>query len=54
MLLVIQKNIYFYNELYVHLLCEIFVMLHYDEMNYNLVFGVFYDVFWSVNYGYIQ
>jgi hypothetical protein len=41
MFIVIQKNNFFYNELYVHRLCEIFVVLDYDEMNYNLVFGVF-------------
>jgi hypothetical protein len=39
------KNIDFYNEFYVHVLCEFFVVLDYDEMNCNLVFGVFYNVF---------
>jgi hypothetical protein len=27
------------------LLCEFFVVSKYDEMNYNLVFGVIYNVF---------
>ncbi len=30
---VIHRNIDFYNKFYVHLLCEYFVMLDYDEMN---------------------
>jgi hypothetical protein len=42
---IIQINTYFYNELYVHLLCEFFVVLDYDEMNYNLVSKVCYNVF---------
>jgi hypothetical protein len=41
MFLVIQRNTNFYSEFYVHLLCEFFVMLDYDEMNYNLVYGGF-------------
>jgi hypothetical protein len=32
----------------------IFVVLDYDEMNCNLVFGVFYNVFWSANSSYMQ
>jgi hypothetical protein len=39
-----RKHI-FYSEFYVHLLCEFSVMLDYDEMNCNIVFGVFYNVF---------
>ncbi len=42
---VLQKNIDFNNEFYVHLLCELFVMLNYDEMNYNLISGVFTKYF---------
>jgi len=42
---IIQRSIDFYNEFYVHLLCEFFVVSNYDEMNYNVVFGVFYNVF---------
>jgi hypothetical protein len=42
---VIQKNIDFYGEFYVHFLCEFFVMLDYDEMNCNLVSRVLYNVF---------
>ncbi len=38
---VIQRNIDFYYEFYVHLLCEFFVVLDYDEMNCNLVSQVF-------------
>ncbi len=38
---VIQKNTDFYNEFYVHLLCEFFLVLDYDEMNCNIIFGVF-------------
>jgi hypothetical protein len=38
----------------VQLLCEFFVMLDYDGMNCNLVFGVFYNVFWSADSGYMQ
>jgi hypothetical protein len=45
MFLVIKRNINFYNEFYVHILCEIFVVLEYDEKNYNIVFGIFYNVF---------
>jgi len=45
MFLVIQKNIDFYNEFYVHFLYEFFVVLDYDEMNCNIVLGVFYNVF---------
>jgi hypothetical protein len=53
MFLVIQKNTYFYNEFYIHLLCEFSVVLNYDET--NLVFGVFfYNVLWSENYDYMQ
>jgi hypothetical protein len=36
------------------LLCEFFVVLEYDEMNYNLVFGVFYYVSWSTYFGYMK
>jgi hypothetical protein len=41
---VLQRSIDFKNEFYVHLLCEFFVVLDYDEMNCNLVYGVFYNV----------
>jgi hypothetical protein len=40
-----QRNTNFYSEFYVHLLCECFVVLNYDEMNYNFAFRVFYNVF---------
>jgi len=43
--MVIQISTNFYNELYIHLLCEFLVVLNYDEMNCNFVFGVFYNVF---------
>ncbi len=52
MFLVIWINIDFYGEFYVQLLCESFVVL--DEINYIFVSGVFYNVFWSANYGYMQ
>ncbi len=42
---IIQINTYLYNEFYVRLLCETFVVSNYDEMNGNLVYGVFYNVF---------
>jgi hypothetical protein len=42
---VIQKNINFYSELYVHFLCELFVVLNYDELNCNPISRVFYNVF---------
>jgi hypothetical protein len=45
MFIIIQRSIDFYNEFYVHLLCEFCVMSDYDEMNCNLVFGVSYNVF---------
>jgi len=38
---VIQRSINFYSEFYVHFLCGFSIMLDYDEMNYNLVSGVF-------------
>ncbi len=41
MFFVIQISKDFYSELYIHLLCDFFVVLDYDEMNYNIVFGVF-------------
>ncbi len=41
---VIQNSTNLYDELYVHLLCEFFVVLDYDEMNCNLICGVFYNV----------
>jgi hypothetical protein len=53
MFLVIQRNTNFYNEFYVHLLCGFLVVLNYDEMNCNLIYGIFYNVFWSANFGYI-
>jgi hypothetical protein len=33
---------------------ELYVVSKYDEMNYNLVFGVFHNVFWSADFGYVQ
>jgi hypothetical protein len=33
----VQRNTNFYNEFYVDLLCEFFVVLDYDEMNWNIV-----------------
>jgi hypothetical protein len=42
---VIQRSADFYGEFYVYFLCEFFKVLDYDEMNYNIVSGVFYDVF---------
>jgi hypothetical protein len=54
MFLVIQRSTNFYNEFYVHLLCEFFVVLDYDEMNCNIVSRVFYNVLSSVNSSYMQ
>jgi hypothetical protein len=51
---VIQRNTNFYNELYVHILWEIFIVLNHDEMNCNIVFRVFYNVFQSADSGYMQ
>jgi hypothetical protein len=36
------------------LLREFFVVSEYDEMNYNLVSRVFYNVFWNPYFGYMQ
>jgi hypothetical protein len=38
---VIQRNINFYNEFYVHILCGFPIVSHYDEMNYNIVLEFF-------------
>jgi hypothetical protein len=54
MFLVIQRSINFYNDFSVYFLCEFFVVLDYDETNCNIVFGVFYNVFWNVDFGYMQ
>jgi hypothetical protein len=51
---IIQRNTDFYSEFYVHILCEFSIVLDYDEMICNLVFGVFYNVFWSANSSYMQ
>jgi hypothetical protein len=52
---IIQRSTDFYSEFYVHLLCEFFVVLDYDEMNCNIIFGgFFYNVFISANFGYMQ
>jgi hypothetical protein len=45
MFLVIQRNIDYYSEFYVQLLCEFSIVLNYDEMNCTLVSTVFYNVF---------
>jgi hypothetical protein len=47
MFLVIQKNTNFYNEFYIHLLCEFFVVSNYDET--NLVYGVFFKMYYEVH-----
>jgi hypothetical protein len=36
------------------LLCEFSVILEYDEMNCNLAFRVFYDVYLSVDSNYMK
>jgi hypothetical protein len=41
MFFVIQINTNFYNEFYIHLLCEFFVVLDYDETNCNIVSRIF-------------
>ncbi len=51
---VIQRSTNFYNEFYVHFLCEFFVVSDYDEMNNNLIYGFFYNVFWSADSGYMH
>jgi hypothetical protein len=33
------------------LLCEFSVILKCDEMNCDIVYGVFYNVFWSEDFG---
>jgi len=38
---IIQRSTNFYSEFYVHLLCQFSIVLYYDEMNCNLVYGVF-------------
>jgi hypothetical protein len=39
--LIMQRSTYFYSEFYIELLCEFFIVLDHDEMNYNLVSGNF-------------
>jgi len=36
------------------LLCELFVVSKYDEMNCNIVSEVFYYVFSNANFGYMK
>jgi hypothetical protein len=36
------------------LLCEFSTVLDYDEMNYNIVSGVLYKVFWSADSDFMQ
>jgi hypothetical protein len=38
---IIQRSTNFYNGFYVHLLCGFLVVLNYDEINCNFVFGIF-------------
>jgi hypothetical protein len=33
------------------LLCELFVVSEYDEMNCDFVSGIFYSVFWKIDFG---
>ncbi len=40
---IIQRSTNFYCEFYLHLLCGFLIMLNYDGMNYNIVFGIFYN-----------
>jgi hypothetical protein len=35
-------------------LCEFSIVSEHDEMNCNIVFGVFYNVFWNVDIGYMK
>jgi hypothetical protein len=51
---VIHRNINFYNEFYVHILCGFPIVLDDDEMNCNIVSRIFYNVFWNANFGYMQ
>jgi hypothetical protein len=53
MFLAIQKNIDFYSEFYVHFVYEFLMVLNFDEMNYNILFGVFFNVLWSADSGYM-
>jgi hypothetical protein len=48
MFLVIQRSTNFYNEFNVHLLCDFFVVLDYDEMNCNIIFGGFFIMYSEV------
>jgi hypothetical protein len=36
------------------LLCEFSVVSKYDEMNCNVVVGVFYNVFWNIGFDYMK
>jgi hypothetical protein len=36
------------------LLCEFAVVSKYDEMKCNFGSGVFYNVFWSAHFGYME
>ncbi len=51
---IIQRSTNFYSQFYVHLLCDFFGVSEYDEMNCDLVSRVFYNLFWSANFGYMQ
>ncbi len=42
MLSIIQRSTNFYNEFYVDLLCEFFIVLDYGEMNWNIVSRVIF------------
>jgi hypothetical protein len=46
MFIVIQISTDFYSEFYVHIVVWIILAWEYDEMKWNLVFGIFYNVFW--------
>jgi hypothetical protein len=35
-------------------LCEFSIISEYDEMTCIIIFGVFYNVFWSVDFGYMK
>jgi hypothetical protein len=48
---IIQISTKFYSEFYVHILCEFSIVSYYDEMNYNVISRVFYNVLWSVDFG---
>jgi len=39
---------------FMFIFCVNFLVLDYDEVNCNIVFGVSFNVFWNVDFSYMQ